>query len=108
MERKKYRFVGTEATFGDRRLSRLGDVVELTDEEAKSVFGITGLPAAPNEAFEAAGFTPDELKKHGTFGGRANAPATFWEKFMKVQESVGQLAKAVEPPKVDAPKEVKK
>lgn len=103
MERKKYRFVGTEATVGDRKLSRLGDVVELTDEEAKGVFGPTGLPAVPDEAFEAIGFTAVELAKYGTFGARVNAPADFWAKYMKVQEYVGTLAKPAE-----ALKEVKK
>ena len=103
MERKKYRFVGTEATLGERKLSRLGDVVELTDDEAESVLGPTGLPIVSNEHFEAAGFTAEELKKHGTFGGRANAPSGFLAKLSKVQESIGVVPKVVE-----AVKEVKK
>lgn len=95
MERKKYRFVGTEATLGERKLSRLGDVVELTDGEAESVLGHTGLPVVPNEHFEAAGFTAEELKKHGTFGGRANAPSGFWAKLLKVQEFIGVIANVI-------------
>lgn len=96
MERKKYRFVGTEAMLGDRKLSRIGDVVELTDDEAAGVIGETGLPVVPNEAFEKAGFTNDELKKHGTFGGRAAAPKGFWEKLAKIQELIGLALKVVE------------
>lgn len=94
MEKKKYRFVGTETMLGERRLSRLGDVVELSDEEHACVCGETGLPVVPDEEFNSAGFTQEEIKKHGTFGGRANAPNGFWSKLARVQDFIGVVAKA--------------
>ena len=96
MEKKKYRFVGTETMLGERRLSRLGDVVELSDEEHACVCGDTGLPVVPESDFEAVGFTPEELKKHGTLGGRINAPSGFWAKLAKVQDFIGVVAKVLQ------------
>lgn len=93
MEKKRYRFVGTETMLGERRLSRLGDVVELSDEEHACVCGETGLPVVPDEDFETVGFTAEEIKKHGTFGGRVNAPGGFWSKLAKVQDFIGVAAK---------------
>lgn len=85
MEKKKYRFVGTETMLGERRLSRLGDVVELTDEEAKSVLGETGAPLVSEAVFEAAGFTAEELKRFATFAARVSAPEEFNAKLLKAQ-----------------------
>ena len=93
MEKKKYRFVGTETMLGERRLSRLGDVVELTDEEAKGVLGETGAPLISEAVFEAAGFTSDELRRYATFASRVNAPDEFTVKLLRAQMGIVEAKK---------------
>jgi len=87
--KNKYRFVGLRTEYGARKLTVLGEVVELDDEEAMSALGPKGLPVLENSVFESVGFTAEELAQYGTHGQRMSAPAAFLEKFEHAQSLIG-------------------
>lgn len=78
--KKQYRFIGTETIIGDHRLTRLGEAIELTEEEAANVLGPTGAPLLTEEAFESIGFTEQELSIYAFPGQRVDAPEAFTDK----------------------------
>lgn len=77
---KAYRFLGTHTDIGGyAALDHFGQRVELPAELAKdAVRG--GASLLPEDQFEALGFSAEELSKHGTPGGRINAPDSFLRK----------------------------
>lgn len=62
------------------KLTRFGQRVELPEELAAETKHPRGLPCVPVEAFDAIGFTPEELKKFGAAQSHENAPPEFLEK----------------------------
>lgn len=92
---QKYRFVGTEFTIGNRKFTRLGDLVEMTPEQRRDAG-----PRAPlvhDALFQQIGFTEQELSLYAYPAQRVDSPAAFQAKLREAWAAVGREPKETKP-----------
>jgi len=88
---RKYHFVGTYTEIGERRLTKFGEEILLSDEEARNAIA-GGAPLVEASAFEKLGFTEQELVTYAYPGARIDAPESFIEKMRKAWALIGTQA----------------
>ncbi|MCC6591606.1 MAG: hypothetical protein IT168_33275 [Bryobacterales bacterium] len=86
---RKFRFVGTTAEIGDRRLTRLGEEVVLSAEDARQALD-GGVALLPEAMFNSVGFTEQELSIYAWPGQRIDTPEAFEAKLRKAHALIGK------------------
>ena len=78
----KFRFIGTSCAIGDvADLREFGEAVDLDATLAAQIIGHPrGAALLPEYAFEAIGFTAEELSQYCTPGSHTDAPPAFQQK----------------------------
>lgn len=94
----KYFYVGgSESMCGGTALKTFGQQIDLTPEQAEAAQR-GGCVLLDADAFNAIGFTSDELKKFSTAGYQINAPQSFLDKRQTAWNKFGEVyAKLHEP-----------
>ena len=72
----EHKFFGALTRIGETKLNRLGQVINLTDEDADQARR-GGACILPAQLFDEIGFTEEELKKYPTPADSFNAPIEF-------------------------------
>jgi hypothetical protein len=86
-----YRFIGTYSEIhGVAELKELGQSVQL-DEQLFSEAIKGGCAIVPSDDFDAAGFTPDELRKYKYAGPRQSAHEEFKGKLAELHAALSAL-----------------
>jgi hypothetical protein len=70
------------------KLTRFGERVELPPDLAAETKLHGGLPCIPAAAFDALGFSDDDLKRYGPTAAHGNAPEAFLAKKIKALEAL--------------------
>jgi len=85
---QKFRFVGTSAEIGDRKLTRLGEEIALSSDDAKNAIE-GGAALLPEDSFAQVGFTEQEISLYACPGQRIDAPEAFMAKLRSAWALVG-------------------
>jgi hypothetical protein len=86
---QKFKFVGSECVIGDRKLSKLGEEIMLSEQQIKDVIAPKGAALITEKAFESCGFTEQEISIYAYQGQRITAPEVFMAKLRKAWQLVG-------------------
>lgn len=85
-----FRFIGIEGEIAGRKLTRFGEMVELS--EAESAGAIKGnFPILPDAEFQACGFTDVELSEYAYPGPRTECSEEFAAKWKAARVALHEI-----------------
>lgn len=95
-----YRFVGSHSEMGDKKLTKFGQTIELSESEGPLAIGThnaPGPPLLPAEEFDAIGFTEQELSLYSDPYTHSVANEAFQAKKRKALERLHEMRERAEP-----------
>jgi len=85
-----FRFIGTEGQIAGRKLTRFGEVVELSEADATAAI-CGNFPVIPDAEFQACGFTDAELSEYAYPGPRTECSEDFAAKWKAARVALHEI-----------------